>query len=109
MCGLCGVRLSQRHLRVLGEPGAHANQLQRYLSGPLTEVQRFKFICRAGVLLTAGRRYQQGQAQTARCPFCPERPEETIHHALLACSAFAAERAALWAQNDGTGGGAAGC
>ena len=30
--------------------------------------------------------------------YCPERPEETIHHALLACSAFAAERAALWAR-----------
>ena len=88
------------HLRVLGGPETHATRLQQYLSGPLTEVQRFKFICRAGVLPTpAGRRYQQGRARTARCPFCPERPaEETIHHALLACSAFAAERAALWAR-----------
>jgi hypothetical protein len=85
------------HLRVLGNPGEHANQLQRYLAGPLTEVQRFKFVCRAGVLLTARRRFQQGQAQTARCPFCPERLEETMHHALLACSAFDAERAAMWA------------
>jgi hypothetical protein len=31
------------HLRVVGDPGEHANQLQRYLAGPLTEVQRFKF------------------------------------------------------------------
>jgi hypothetical protein len=75
------------HLRVLGNPGEHANQLQLYLSGPLTEVQRFKFICRAGVLPTARRRCQQGRAQTAQCPFYPEHPEETIHHALLACSA----------------------
>ena len=85
------------HLRVLGGPGRHANQLQRYLAGPLTEVQRFKFICRAGVLPTARRRFQQGRAQTAQCPLCPERPEETMQHALLACSAFAAERAAMWA------------
>jgi len=48
------------HLRVLGDPGEHANQLQRYLAGPLTEVQRFKFVCRAGVLLTARRRFQRG-------------------------------------------------
>jgi hypothetical protein len=82
------------HLRGLGDP--HANQLQRYMAGPLTEVQRFKFVCRAGVLLTARRRFQQGQAQTAQCPFCPERPEETMNHALLACSAFDAERAAMW-------------
>jgi hypothetical protein len=84
------------HLRVLGDPDEHANQLQRYLAGPLTEVQRYRFVCRAGVLLTARRRFQQGQAQTAQCPFCPERPEETMHHALLACSAFDAERAAMW-------------
>jgi hypothetical protein len=32
-------------LRVLGDPDEHANQLQRYLAGPLTEVQRFKFVC----------------------------------------------------------------
>jgi hypothetical protein len=82
------------HLRVLGDPGEHANQLQRYLAGPL-KVQRFKFVCRAGVLLTARRRIQQGQAQTARCPFCPERLEETMHHAVLACSAFDTERAAM--------------
>jgi hypothetical protein len=85
------------HLRVMGDPGEHANQLQGYLAGQLTEVQHFKFVCRAGVLLTARRRFQQGQAQTAQCPFCPERPEETMHHALLACSAFDTERAAMWA------------
>jgi hypothetical protein len=85
------------HLRVLGDPGEHASQLQRYLAGTLTEVQRFKFVCRAGVLLTAWRRFQQGQAQTAQCLFCPERPEETMHHALLACSAFDTERAVMWA------------
>jgi hypothetical protein len=33
-----------------GRPGEHAYQLQRYLAGPLTEVQWFKFICRAGVV-----------------------------------------------------------
>jgi hypothetical protein len=82
---------------MLGDPDEHANQLQRYLAGQLTEVQRFKFVCRAGVLLTARHCFQQGQAQTAQCPFCPERPEETMHHALLACSAFDAERAAMWA------------
>jgi hypothetical protein len=60
-------------------------------------MQRFKFVCRAGVLLTARRRFLQGQAQTAQCPFCPEHPEETMHHALLTCSAFDAERAAMWA------------
>jgi hypothetical protein len=85
------------HLRVLGDPGEHANQLQGYLAGPLTEVQRFKFLCRAGVLLMAKRRFQQGRAHTAQCPFCPERPEETMHHALLACSAYDTERAAMWA------------
>jgi hypothetical protein len=74
------------HLRVLGDPGEHNDQLQRYLAGPLTEVQRFKSVCRAGVLLTARHGYQQGQAPTAQSPFCPERPEETMHHALLACA-----------------------
>jgi hypothetical protein len=43
------------------------------------------------------RRFQQGQAQMAQCPVCPERPEETMHHASLAGSAFAAERAAMLA------------
>jgi hypothetical protein len=32
------------HLRVLGDPGEYANQLQGYLAGPLAEVQRFKLI-----------------------------------------------------------------
>jgi hypothetical protein len=53
------------HMRVLGDPGEHGVQLQQYLAGPLTKVQRFKYACRAGVLLTARRRFQQGQAQTA--------------------------------------------
>jgi hypothetical protein len=57
MCGRCGRRPSLRWattcVRVLGNSGEHAYQLQRYLAGPLTEVQRFKFVCRAGVLLTA--------------------------------------------------------
>jgi hypothetical protein len=36
------------------------------------------------------------QAQTAQCPFSPERPKEAIHPDLLACSAFADEQAAMW-------------
>jgi hypothetical protein len=82
---ICGGRPSLctvgHNLRVLGDPGEHANQLQRYLAGPMTEVQRLKFMCRAGV-------FQQGQAQPAQGPLCTERPEETMHHALLACLTF---------------------
>jgi hypothetical protein len=106
MCGRCaeGQVYGGHHLRVLGDPGEHANQLQGYLAGPLTEVQRFKFVCPACVWLTAMSRFQQGQAQTAQCPFCPERPEETMHHALLACSAFGTERAAMWAAVERWGG-----
>jgi hypothetical protein len=86
------------HLRVLGDPARHTNQLQKYLTGPLTESQRFKFICRAGIMPTARRQWQQGRASTAKCLLCPEGPEETMLHALLACSAFATERAAMWAE-----------
>jgi hypothetical protein len=87
------------HLRVLGDPARHTNQLQRYLTGPLTESQRFKFICRAGVMPTARRQWQQGRASTAKCLLCPaEGLEETMHHALLACSAFATERDTMWAE-----------
>jgi 3-oxoacyl-ACP reductase-like protein len=32
------------HLRVLGDPVEHANQLQGYLAGPLAEVQRLEFV-----------------------------------------------------------------
>jgi hypothetical protein len=85
------------HLLVLGSPAQHTNQLQQYLSGPLTESQRLKFICRAGVMRTARRRWQQGRAPSPQCPMCPGGQEETMQHALLACSAFAAERAAMWA------------
>jgi hypothetical protein len=66
--------------------------------GPLTESQRFKFICRAGIMPTARRQWQQGRASAAKCLLCPEGPEETMLHALLACSAFATERAAMWAE-----------
>jgi hypothetical protein len=66
--------------------------------GPLTESQRFKFICRAGVMPTARRQWQQGRASTAKCLLCPEGLEETMHHALLACSAFATERDTMWAE-----------
>jgi hypothetical protein len=73
------------HLRVLGDPARHTNQLHKYLTGPLTESQRFKFICRAGIMPTARRQWQQGRATTAKCLLCPEGLEESMHHALLAC------------------------
>ena len=60
----------RRHLRVLGDPGEHTVHLQRYLSGPLTEVQRFRLICRAGVLLTAERRGRMDRTTSARCTMC---------------------------------------
>jgi hypothetical protein len=97
--GMCWPRSTvSHHLRVLGDPAKHTNQLQRYLTGPLSESQRFKFICRAGVMPTARRQWQQGRAATAKCLLCADGPEETMQHALLACSVFDAERAALWAE-----------
>jgi hypothetical protein len=86
------------HLLVLGDPAQHTNHLQQYLAGGvLTESRRFKLMCRAGVMPTARRRWQQGQARTARCQLCTAAPDETMSHALLECSAFDAARARMWA------------
>ncbi len=66
------------HLQVLGDPARHMNQLQKYLTlsvtGPLTESQRFKFICLGSCMPTARRQWQQGRASTAKCLLCPEGP-----------------------------------
>ena len=87
----------RRYLRVLGDPGEHTMHLQRYLSGPLTEVQRFRLICRAGVLLTAERRGKMGRTKSAQCTMCEAGVRETLNHALLQCARFAAERQTMWA------------
>jgi hypothetical protein len=83
------------HLRVLGDLlGEHTNQRPRYLAGPLTEVQRLSSSAalgsclRPGAAISRARPERHSAAHSAR---------SARHHALLASSAFAAERAAMLA------------
>jgi hypothetical protein len=60
------------HLRILGDPAKHTNKPGR----ASVESQRFKFICRAGVMPTARRQWQQGRACCA--PTARRRPFSTL-------------------------------
>ena len=86
----------QHHLRMLGDPAEHTTRLPRYLSGPLSELQRFQLICRAGILLTAERRSSMRRTESALCTCCSAGVRETLHHALLTCGGFATELQAMW-------------
>ena len=54
-----------RRLQILGDPPEQCTRLQRYLS--LTELQRHRLICRAGVLLTAEQCGTMDRVKGARC------------------------------------------
>jgi hypothetical protein len=91
-----GRSAAARCVRFMGDVTEHPNKMQRYLEGPLTAGRRIKFMCRAGVLLTARRRQQMGAVADAACQHCRSSAEETVQHIVLGCAAYAPMRRVLW-------------
>ena len=87
-----------RYLEYSGAGAEFPTQLAEYLSGPMAIGQRALLLCRAGALLP-----RQAQ-QPAACPHCGGAHSVTLAHVMLDCTAWAAERATMWAQVAGVAG-----
>ena len=81
---------------ILGQPDLYPNAPQQYLAGCLSPGQHMKFLCRSGMLLVGHRRHQLRQVPTPACTFCRACSDDTLPHAVLQCSAFAAQRDCFW-------------
>jgi hypothetical protein len=100
ICGQCGVLDRQstvsRYLRILDNPAVVPNQLQDYMSGPMSSARKALLLCRAGALHTARRLCQRKVVPSPACVHCRSGEEDTLEHAVLLWPAFADMHVALW-------------